>query len=81
MLGGGLQSLMYPGIPSYTMETVTAKLTERLAKELDALVANGWFANRSDAIRAAVRDMVEQRRLQRLEAAVDEDIAWGKKRA
>jgi Arc/MetJ-type ribon-helix-helix transcriptional regulator len=72
---------MYHRIPWYTMETVTAKLTERLATELDRLVEQGWFANRSDAIRAAVRDMVEQRRLQRLAAAVDEDIAWGKRRA
>lgn len=72
---------MYLGIPSYTMETVTAKLTERLAEELDALVKQGWFANRSDAVRAAVRDMVEQRRLQRLEQAIDEDIAWAKRRA
>ena len=61
------------------MDTVTAKLTTRLARELDALVKQGWFANRSDAIRAAVRDMVEQRRVQRLEQAVDEDIAWGLK--
>ena len=63
------------------METVTAKLPERLTAELDTLVKQGWFANRSDAVRAAVRDLVEQRRMQRLEQAVDEDIAWGKKRA
>ena len=63
------------------METVTAKLTDRLTHELDALVERGWFANRSDAVRSAVRDMVEQRRMQRLEQAVDEDIAWGKRRA
>jgi Arc/MetJ-type ribon-helix-helix transcriptional regulator len=63
------------------METVTAKLTDRLTHELDALVQQGWFANRSDAVRCAVRDMVEQRRMQRLEQAVDEDIAWGKRRA
>lgn len=62
------------------METVTTKLTARLAKELDHLVAAGWFANRSEALRAAVRDLVDQRRLQRLEQAVDEDIAWGRKR-
>ncbi|MEK6975457.1 MAG: ribbon-helix-helix domain-containing protein [Candidatus Thermoplasmatota archaeon] len=62
------------------MQTVTAKLTDRLATELDQLVANGWFANRSDAIRAAVRDMVDQRRLQRLEKAIEEDIAWGLRR-
>lgn len=62
------------------METVTTKLTPRLAKELDRLVAAGWFANRSEALRAAVRDMVDQRRLQRLAQAVKEDIAWGRKR-
>ncbi len=61
------------------METVTAKLPGRLASELDLLVKQGWFANRSDAVRAAVRDMVDQRRLQRLEQAVDEDIAWAKR--
>lgn len=72
---------MYPGIQWYTMETVTAKLTDRLATELDLLVQKGWFANRSDAIRAAVRDMVDQRRLQRLEQAIDEDIAWAKRHA
>lgn len=72
---------MYLGIPSYTMETVTAKLPERLAAELDLLIKNGWFASRSDAIRAAVRDMVEQRRVQRLEEAIREDIAWAKRRA
>jgi Arc/MetJ-type ribon-helix-helix transcriptional regulator len=63
------------------METVTTKLTPRLAKELDRLVSDGWFANRSEALRAAVRDMIDRRRLQRLEQAVDEDIAWGRKRA
>ena len=73
--------MMYLGIPSYTMETVTAKLTSRLTQELDALIADGWFANRSEAVRAAVRDMLDQRRLQRLERAVEDDIAWGKKRA
>lgn len=78
---GRIPSLIYLGIPSYTMETVTAKLTTRLTQELDALIADGWFANRSEAVRAAVRDMLDQRRLQRLERAVEDDIAWGKKRA
>lgn len=62
------------------METVTTKLTPRLAKEVDRLVAEGWFANRSEALRAAVRDLVDRTRLQRLERAVDADIAWGRRR-
>lgn len=59
------------------MDTVTTKLTERLTGELDSLVEEGWYANRSEAVRDAVRDLVERKRIHRLEAAVDEDIAWG----
>jgi Arc/MetJ-type ribon-helix-helix transcriptional regulator len=39
------------------LETVTAKLTPRLAAEIDALVEEGWYANRSEAIRDAVRNL------------------------
>lgn len=59
------------------MDTVTAKLTPRLTRELDALIEEGWYANRSEAVRDAVRDLVERNRLRRLEQAIEEDIAWG----
>lgn len=62
------------------MDTVTTKLTERLTTELDALVDDGWYANRSEAVRDAVRDLVERKRLQRLERAVEEDIDWALER-
>jgi putative addiction module CopG family antidote len=58
------------------LETVTAKLTPRLAAEIDALVDEGWYANRSEAIRDAVRNLVEKKDLARLEKAVNEDIEW-----
>ena len=58
------------------LETVTAKLTPRLASEIDALVEEGWYANRSEAIRDAVRNLVENKNLARLEKAVNEDIEW-----
>jgi Arc/MetJ-type ribon-helix-helix transcriptional regulator len=61
------------------METIPAKITGRLEKEMDALIEEGWYANRSDLIRAAVRDLVRKQRLDRLEQAVREDIAWGLK--
>ena len=61
------------------METIPAKITGRLEKEMDALIEQGWYANRSDLIRAAVRDLVRKQRLDRLEQAVREDIAWGLK--
>ncbi|MBM4250205.1 MAG: ribbon-helix-helix protein, CopG family [Euryarchaeota archaeon] len=59
------------------LETVTAKLTPRLAAEIDALVEEGWYANRSEAIRDAVRNLVDKKNLARLEKAVNEDIEWG----
>jgi putative addiction module CopG family antidote len=62
------------------MDTVTAKLTTRLTRELDELIETGLYANRSEAIRDAVRDLLDRKRLQRLEAAVREDIAWGLRR-
>jgi len=58
------------------LETVTAKLTPRLAAEIDALVDEGWYANRSEAIRDAVRNLVDKKNLARLEKAVNEDIEW-----
>lgn len=58
------------------MDAIAAKLTPRLAAGIDELVANGWFANRSEAVRAAVRDMLERKQMQRLQSAVDDDLAW-----
>ncbi|MCD4767287.1 MAG: ribbon-helix-helix domain-containing protein [Methanosarcinales archaeon] len=59
------------------MQTIPAKLTSKLVAELDALIKEGWYANRSEAIRDAVRSMVERKQLARLEAAIEEDIQWG----
>ena len=65
----------------YTMvillETIPTKLTSKLVAEIDALIKEGWYANRSEAIRDAVRNLVERKKLVRLEAAVKEDIEWG----
>jgi len=59
------------------LQIIPAKLTSKLVAELDALIKEGWYANRSEAIRDAVRSMVERKQLARLEAAVEEDIQWG----
>lgn len=59
------------------METVTAELTDRLVMALDGLVEQGWYAERSEALRDAVRQLVERKQLARVEQAVDEDIHWG----
>ncbi len=59
------------------METVPAKLTARLTREIDELVEEGWYASRSEAIRDAVRELIERKKMVRLKKAVREDIEWG----
>lgn len=59
------------------METVTAKLTKRLVAEIDELVREGWYANRSETIRDAVRSLVSRKKLTALEKTIEEDIQWG----
>lgn len=59
------------------METLTAKVTPRLLLELDHLIEEGWFASRSEAVRAAIRILVDSRHLSLMKAAVKEDITWG----
>ncbi len=59
------------------METVPAKVTEKLVMEMDELIKEGWYANRSELIREAIREMVKKNKLELLEAAIKEDVSWG----
>lgn len=61
------------------MDVIPAKFTPKLTVEIDALVKEGWYANRSEAIRDAVRDLVKKMKAERLEAAIREDVEWGLK--
>lgn len=59
------------------METVPAKLTEKLIQEADEIIKEGWYANKSELIRDAVRDLIRKVKAQRLETAIKEDVTWG----
>ncbi len=59
------------------MKTVPAKLTERLVLEAEELIQEGWYANKSELIRDAVRDLINKSKIQKLEKAIKEDIEWG----
>ncbi len=59
------------------METVNAKLTKKLVFEADELIREGWYANKSELIRDAVRELVKRLKAERLESAIKEDILWG----
>ena len=59
------------------MEVVPTKLTKKLVMEIEELIKQGWYANRSEVIRDAVRDLIKKLKAERLEAAIKEDIEWG----
>lgn len=59
------------------MEAVPAKLTKKLELEMDAIIEEGWYANRSEFIRDAVREMIRRVKAERLETAIKEDVKWG----
>lgn len=58
------------------MSTLTIELSEALTAELDSAVKAGWFANQAEAVRAAVQDFVNHRKLDLLEKQQLADIEW-----
>lgn len=59
------------------MKTIPAKITERLELEMEQIIKQGWYANKSEFIRDAIRQAIQKIKLEELEAAIKEDIAWG----
>ena len=59
------------------MENVNAKITPKLIAEIDNLVKEGWYASRSEAIRDAIRILVEKKKYSKMRIAMEEDINWG----
>ena len=59
------------------METVPAKMTRRIVAEMEELIKQGWYANKSELIRDAVRELVKKQKVTQLESAIKEDIQWG----
>lgn len=59
------------------METVPAKLTRRIVGEMEELIKQGWYANRSELIRDAIRELIKKQKVTQLESAIKEDINWG----
>lgn len=59
------------------METIPAKMTRRIVNEMEELIKQGWYANRSELIRDAVRELVKKQKVAQLESAIKEDIQWG----
>mgnify|MGYP001584572739 CR=1 FL=1 len=59
------------------METVPTKLTNRIVLEMEELIKQGWYANKSELIRDAIRELIKKQKVVELESAIKEDIQWG----
>ena len=59
------------------LEMVPSKLTKRLIRDAEELIKEGLYANKSELIRDAVRQLVSKAKAERLEAAIKEDVKWG----
>jgi len=61
------------------MKTIQVKVNDRLAKELDALVQDGFFETEEEAVRFALIEFIRSREPALLERFQREDIAWALK--
>lgn len=62
------------------LETIPSRLTSKQVRELELLVTKGYYANKSEAIRDAVRvltDMKLKQDEEKIRKMVLEDIHWG----
>ena len=63
------------------MKTMTLELSEQLATDVDNAVKAGWFTDPQEAIRQAVHECLNSRRLQLQEQQQLEDIDWARRAA
>ncbi|HEY2411653.1 MAG TPA: ribbon-helix-helix domain-containing protein [Pirellulaceae bacterium] len=59
------------------MKTVEAKIPDRLDRAIDALVEGGWFPNRDEVVRQAIRRFLDAHQPNLMEKFVREDVDWG----
>ncbi|WP_254769137.1 ribbon-helix-helix domain-containing protein [Salinilacihabitans rarus] len=60
------------------MERVTLRIPKQQIEEVEQLVETGEFPNRSEAIRSAVREMINEQQDGRRESASTGKRSWAK---
>ena len=58
------------------MKSIQVELPEKLARELDEMVKEGWFKSGEEAVRAALLEFVRRHHLELMERFQREDIGW-----
>ena len=58
-------------------DSVPTKFPRRMVEEMNEIVNDGWYANRSELVRDAVRQKIREMKSEQLEDAIKEDVKWG----
>lgn len=58
------------------MNAISLELPDQMTADVDKAVEAGWFADRQEAIRQAIREFINSRRLELQEQQQLDDIAW-----
>ena len=58
------------------MKVLQIVVSDQSAKEMEALVEAGWFANDTEIVRLALAEFIRHYRFELLERFQREDIAW-----
>jgi Arc/MetJ-type ribon-helix-helix transcriptional regulator len=59
------------------MKVIEAPISERLDRQIESLVENGWFDSREKLVQEAIRRFVDAHRPELMERFVREDVEWG----
>jgi len=59
------------------VKTVEARISERLDRQIDALVDQGWFGSRDKVVQEAIRRFIDAHRPELMERFIREDVEWG----
>jgi Arc/MetJ-type ribon-helix-helix transcriptional regulator len=59
------------------VKTVEARISERLDRQIDELVEQGWFDSRDKVVQEAIRRFMQAHRPELMERFIREDVEWG----
>ena len=59
------------------MKTVQTKIADKLYKEAESLVREGWFRDEGELLSEALRRFLDTHRPELMEKFIHDDVEWG----
>jgi Arc/MetJ-type ribon-helix-helix transcriptional regulator len=60
-----------------SMKSVQAKIPDKLYKEAESLVKEGWFRDEGELLSEALRRFLDTHRPELMEKFIGDDVEWG----